>query len=161
MDTTERIYALCDADGSSVNSIVAEARKWVTVGQLQTEFTIQNVSKKVMVAFYKGFSSILRMATEQFEQMQKQMAKSFFGKIEADRPMKKLAEYFELIEDLRENDIPELPKWRINTRHNDYPKVHHLPLLRRMRCRWRQRESHRQLNGLSLCPDIDEDLVCA
>lgn len=32
---------------------------------------------------------------------------------------------------------------------NNYRKLHALPLIRRSRCRWRPRESHRSLDGLS------------
>jgi hypothetical protein len=32
---------------------------------------------------------------------------------------------------------------------NNYRKLHHIPLMRRARCRWRPRESRRVLDGLS------------
>lgn len=144
MDTTERITRLCDADESLVNPFVLADRKLVSIGLLQTEYQLLELAKKAAISFQ---SAVKKM----FYQLSKAVNEVFAS----NESMKSLAEYFESIIELTSNNEPELSKWRIKARHNDYPKICYLPLLRRMRCRWRQRESHRKLDGLSLCSDLD------
>lgn len=157
LDTTERITILCDGDKSLKSSIVAEVKKWVTVGQLQLEYQFLELAKKTAMHWREIGVSI----SESISEIHWLLSKVFNEVHASNKYMESLAEYFESIMYLPKNDTGELPKLRGNNRSNDYPREHYLPVMRRMRCRWRQRESNKQTESQTVCIDIDEDLLCA
>lgn len=140
MDTTERITLLCDGDKCYQGSIAYEVRKYVTIGDLQREQFIQKIqeySEELAISVMGIFRQIeLEETVEKF--------KEFF---------KQLEEEFKIISTIRR----KRPRWQLPK----FPiELYHSPLLVKPRCRWRQRESHRVLSGLSPGIVIIDEYAC-
>lgn len=127
-----QIELLCDADKCAVSTMLSASREYVTVATLQNGHAIVSWyegAKEAIIAMGDTFASALDRAVKSFAEI--------YALIEYC-PIEPLSKSF--MTDYRQH-------WRENC--NNYRKTHQLPLLRRQRCRWRPRESRRELDGLS------------
>ena len=126
MITQEGITILCDADKCTISSLLATSRKWATVADLSRSYGMNiwyEDAQRAIVACDDAFKTNLEKMTESFMEM----AKAF--------------------NQIVIKTIQESPRFKLRN-CNNYRKIHHLPLMRRMRCRWRPRESRRVIKGL-------------
>lgn len=123
MDTSQRIVRLCDGDNRLIFQGLGDS---VTIKALQIEY----LWIEVVVALKDLFTPAIERADDAFR---------------------------EICELLSEVPISKAPTLQLQkdwhrykqTSCNNYHKMHDMPLRRRMRCRWRPRESRRTLWGLS------------
>lgn len=149
MDTSQRITTLCDGDKRSryQNFEDFEWYKDITIGELLPEYSpwlLRDQCIELANAFRDLFTSATKQIAQWWEVFQKSLR---VGKI----PNKVL------------KSNPILMEWKRNKRdlYNNYHKIRHEPLMRRMRCRWRPRESHRTLSGLSSGIVIMDEYACS
>ena len=128
MDTTERITILRDGDRCLEGSLHADIRHLVTVGSLQRDHAwmlCYEEGKRAVIAMRDMFTPVLEKAYEVF------------------------TEICEMFNDALAITPPSLAKWYNPIDRHNYRKMHHMTMLRRLRCRWRTRESRRSMDGLS------------
>lgn len=149
MDTTERITILCDGDKSLTNSNVAAVRKWVTVGQLQGEYTLYNWCENVEKA-------MVAMG-DAFRELSEKMYKVFVG--QSFKKRKILSELWEFVQNELDRQLEsreERNKYR-RLAYDNFPKINCILLVRRLNCRRRQRESRRSYVRFQIALTILDD----
>ena len=110
----------------------------------------EEIRKAVVVA-----ADEVRMALEKTE---REIICGLFPNLEPNGIFAELLEQIKAVQIDAEVEKEWAQRMRFISRHftqrlrNNYRKLHALPLKRRPRCRWRQRESRRRLEGLS--PEI-------
>lgn len=122
MDTT--ISMLCDGDRRVTSGGICLASKWIKLADLQKLFEISKIA--VIVVKYEFNLSLKEMA-DKLRALAKQMG--------------------DLVISFNEIEPNEMHNCYREKFCNNYRKILHLPL--RRKCRWRQRESGRNLEGLS------------
>lgn len=129
LDTTQRITTLCDADKHLIYQDLKEDNQ-ITVWELMLEYFWQARSESVVI-IAEAFGSAVKETAEKLKEIWEKIR----SQIEAT--------------EILDNSFHEgwNKFWR--ERSNNYRKINRMPLRRRQRCRWRQRESRRKLDGLS------------
>ncbi|MDA8228738.1 MAG: hypothetical protein M0T74_13775 [Desulfitobacterium hafniense] len=131
----------------------SKVSKRVTIAQLQIEYDCQR--------WLDASREALSALGDEFRKAAEKMYEVFVGQFTDQEPTGLSVELLEQIKAVQINAEIE-KEWterlRLLSKHftqklrNNYRKLHALPLKHRPRCRWRQRESRRSLEGLS--PDI-------
>jgi len=133
MGTTQRISTLCDGDKRSLYQDLGEYNQ-DTIKELQLKYFIH--------LYHIGDEEIVNTVGKIMElwEEKKKVIIELWDKIKEalQQPIEPLSKSF--MADYRR-------AWLEN--RNNYRKLHSLPLKRRPRCRWRQRESRRAMEGLS------------
>lgn len=109
--------------------VIAADELRATLDKVEREIIYGKITDQEVIGLFSAQEAISAMGVG-FQEASEKMFEAFIGTFK-DSP---------LIKPLRRI-------WRENC--NNYRKLHALPLKRRPRCRWRQRESRRTMEGLS------------
>jgi len=131
-----RIELLCDADECLKGPMLSYYGD-VAVKDLQIEYILyqwREAGKETSIVIGNAFTTALERLSESF------------------------AKVFDQFTCTIEKTIQNRPKWYNPADSNNYRNNHHMPMLRRPRCRWRPRESRRVLDGMRADTMVTDEL---
>ncbi len=113
-----------------------------------------------IVSMCDGNEDLKQLLLRALREQGKELVIAMMGVIQRPAWEEALAKFKEFTMDVFEPETVSFLEWQQAWQRNcnNYRKIHRLPLIRRLKCRWRPRESRRVLYGMSADTVVIDEL---